>query len=76
MAPLVNVHVKAGSSKGPLVEADADGRLVVYVRQRAVEGAANDAVVRLVAAHFDVAPSRVTIRRGHTSRHKTLEIES
>jgi len=76
MAPLVSVQVKAGSSKGPLVEPDAEGRIVVYVRQRAIEGAANDAVVRLVAAHFGVAPSRVTIRRGHTSKRKTLEIEN
>jgi uncharacterized protein YggU (UPF0235/DUF167 family) len=75
MAPLVNVHVKAGSSKGPLVEESSDGGLVVYVRARAIEGAANGAVVRLVAAHFGVAPSRVAIRRGHTSKHKTLEIE-
>jgi uncharacterized protein YggU (UPF0235/DUF167 family) len=73
---LVRVQVKAGSSKGPLIEEDADGGLVVYVRQRAIEGAANDAVVRLVAAHLEVAPSRVTIRRGHTSKHKTLEIVS
>jgi uncharacterized protein YggU (UPF0235/DUF167 family) len=75
MAQLVGVQVKAGSSKGPLVEESADGGLVVYVRARAIEGAANDAVVRLVAAHFGVAPSRVSIRRGHTSKHKTLEIE-
>lgn len=76
MAQLVRVHVKAGSSKGPLVEEAPDDGLVVYVRQRAVEGAANAAVVRLVAEHFGVAPSHVTIRRGHTSKHKTLEIVS
>jgi uncharacterized protein YggU (UPF0235/DUF167 family) len=76
VAELVRVQVKAGSSKGPLVEEDADGGLVVYVRERAIEGAANDAVVRVVAAHFRVAPSRVTIRRGHTSKHKTLEVEA
>jgi len=75
MAELVRVQVKAGSSKGPLIEKSESG-LLVYVRERAVEGAANDAVVRVVAAHFGVAPSRVTIRRGHTSKHKTLEIES
>jgi uncharacterized protein YggU (UPF0235/DUF167 family) len=74
MAPLVSVHVKAGSSKGPLVEESESG-LVIYVRERAIEGAANDAVVRLVAAHFGVAPSRVSIRRGHTAKHKTLGIE-
>ncbi len=74
MAERVSVQVKVGSSKGPLVEEDADGGLIVYVRERAIEGAANDAVVRLVAAHFGVSPSRVTIRRGHTSKYKTLEV--
>lgn len=76
MTELVSVQVKAGSSKGPLVEPDADGGLVVYVRQRAVEGAANEAVMRLVAEHFAVAPSRVSIRRGHTSKRKILAVES
>ena len=74
MAELVAVRVKAGSSKGPLIEEQPEGGLVVYVRERAIEGAANDAVVRLVATHFGVSPSRVTIRRGHTSKHKTLEV--
>jgi uncharacterized protein YggU (UPF0235/DUF167 family) len=74
VAELVRVQVKAGSSKGPLVEQAPDDGLVVYVRERAVEGAANDAVVRVVAAYFGVSPSRVSIRRGHTSKHKTLEV--
>jgi uncharacterized protein YggU (UPF0235/DUF167 family) len=74
VAELVRVRVKAGSSKGPLVDEAPEGELVVYVRERAIEGAANDAVVRLIAAHFGVAPSRVTIRRGRTSKHKVLEV--
>lgn len=71
------IHVKPGSRKGPLVEvsvdADAEG-LTVYVRERAVDGAANDGVVRALAAHFGVAPRDVTILRGHSSRHKRVEI--
>lgn len=69
------MRVKPGSAKGPLVETDADGSLVVYVRERAVDGAANAAVTRLVAEHLGVAPSRVGIRRGHSARLKTLEID-
>ncbi len=71
----VRVRVKPGSSKGPLVEEGEDGVLVVHVRARAVEGAANDAVERVLAEHFGVAPSRVGIRRGHTARIKTIEID-
>ncbi|TXK16357.1 DUF167 domain-containing protein [Homoserinibacter sp. GY 40078] len=75
MAELVQVRVKPGSSKGPLVEEGPDGVLVVHVRERAVEGAANEAVVKVVAAHFGMRRRDVTIRRGHTSRQKTLELD-
>jgi uncharacterized protein YggU (UPF0235/DUF167 family) len=74
MAELVRVRVKPGSAKGPLVEAGGEGELVVYVRERAIDGAANAAVERVVAAYFGVSPSRVSIRNGRTSRRKTLEV--
>jgi Uncharacterized conserved protein len=75
VAELVRVRVKPGSLKGPLVEPAEDGELVVYVRERAVDGAANAAVVRVVAEHLGIPKSRVAIRRGHTGRQKTLEID-
>ena len=68
------VRVKPGSRRGPLVEA-SDDALIVYVRERAVDGAANDGVVRALAGHFGVAPSRVTILRGHTARVKRVEVD-
>ncbi len=71
---LVHVVAKPGSSKGPLVVADPDGTLTVFLREKAVDGAANEALVRIVAEHLGVPKSRVSIRRGHASRHKTLEV--
>lgn len=68
------MRVKPGSRKGPLVESAEDG-LVVHVRERAVDGAANDGLVRALAAHFGTAPSRVRIVRGHTSRIKRVEVD-
>ena len=84
MNPAVNltVRVKPGSRKGPLVveepleDARADASLTVFLQERAVEGAANDALVRLLAAHFDVPRSAVSVIRGHTSRVKHVRIES
>ncbi|WP_417562044.1 DUF167 domain-containing protein [Microbacterium sp.] len=70
----LTVRVKPGSRKGPVVEEDAEG-LVVFVRERATEGAANKGVERALAAHFGVAPSRVRIVRGRTSRTKRIEID-
>jgi len=69
------ITVKPGSKKGPLVEVADDGALVVYVRERAVDGAANDGVIKLLADHFGVAKSRVGIVRGHTSRSKLVDID-
>lgn len=67
------VRVKPGSRKGPLVETDAEG-LIVYVRERAVDGAANEGVVAALADHFGVRRRDVTILRGHSSRIKRIEI--
>lgn len=69
------VQVKPGSSKGPLVETGEDGVLTVYVRERAIEGKANDAVERALAADLGVPPSRVRIVRGHTARIKTVRVD-
>lgn len=54
-----------------------DGAEVLKAAVRAApeEGAANDALVRLVAKSAGVAPSRVRLERGATSRVKTLLIE-
>ena len=68
------VRVKPGSKKGPLVEQNADGSLVVYVREKAVDGKANEAVIKILADHFDVAKTRVKIIRGLSSKTKTIEI--
>ena len=70
----VVVRVKPGSSKGPLVESDEEG-LVVFVREKALDGAANDGVIKLLANHFGVPKSRVRVVRGHTARIKQVEID-
>ncbi len=69
------VAVKPGSTKGPLVEEQVDGSLLVYLRERAVDGKANDALVKALAKHFDVAKTRVEIVRGAASRHKVVRIQ-
>ena len=71
----IYVTVKPNSKKGPLVETQADGSLLVHVRAIAADGEANAALVKLLAEHYGVAKSCVAITRGHTSRHKQIEIE-
>jgi len=72
------VRVKPGSRKGPLVEPSPDdpaAALTVFVRERAVEGAANAGVIQALAAHFEVPRRDVVIVRGETSRIKRVRIE-
>lgn len=57
-----------------MVEADEDGGLTAYVRERAVDGKANQAVIDLLAQHFGVPKSRVVIARGQSSRIKLVKI--
>lgn len=54
-----------------------DGAEVLKAAVRAApeDGAANGALIRLVAKRAGVAPSRVRLERGATSRLKTLLIE-
>lgn len=71
----LRVHVKPGSRKGPLVESGPEGMLTVFVRERAVDGAANDGVVAALAAHLGVRKGDVRIVSGHTARIKTVEVD-
>jgi uncharacterized protein YggU (UPF0235/DUF167 family) len=71
---VVAVRVKPGSSKGPLVETAEDGSLTVYVRERAVDGKATEAVARTLAEHLSVPRSRVELVSGASSRLKRFRI--
>ena len=66
--------VKPGSKKGPLVELNQDGSLTVFLRELAVDGAANQGLVELLAKHFGLRKSDVSIESGFTSRVKRVKI--
>lgn len=74
MSEVITVTVKPGSKKGPLVEAAADGSLTVYVRERAIEGKATEAVTKVLADHLGVPKSRLQLVSGATSRVKRFLI--
>ena len=71
----LTIHVKPGSTKGPLVEQTGEREFTVFLRERAVDGKANEALVRVLAEHFGVAKSRVQIVRGHASRTKAVAVD-
>lgn len=67
------VRVTPGARSEGL-EIDA-GRLLVRVRAKPEDGKANEAVRNLLAAALGVAPSRIEMLRGATSRDKLFRID-
>ncbi len=51
-----------------------DGRLVVKVRAKPQDGAANEAVIVLLARALGVATSRLQLLRGATGRDKLVQL--
>lgn len=64
--------MKPGSKKNEVIKED-ETHFVVRVTARAVDGKANDAVVRVLADYFGCPISALSIVSGRTSRMKRLE---
>tara|TARA_A100001391_G_scaffold136353_1_gene95007 strand:- start:25536 stop:25814 length:279 start_codon:yes stop_codon:yes gene_type:complete len=52
-----------------------DGVVQVKVRVKPQDGAANDAVIGLLAKALGSAPTRLTLLRGATSREKLVQLD-
>ena len=59
-------------SEGIVIE---NGRLLVKVRAKPQDGAANDAVLALLAEALGIATSRLRLLRGATSREKLVQVD-
>jgi uncharacterized protein YggU (UPF0235/DUF167 family) len=68
----LDVVVKPGS-KQPGISFEGD-TLVLRVRERAIEGAANAACIRALAEYYAIAPSNITLIRGAKSRKKAFKL--
>jgi uncharacterized protein len=53
---------------------DGSEQLAVYVTAVPENGKANKAMLRQLAKHLDLPPSRLSVIRGATSRNKIVEI--
>ena len=68
----ISVRVRPNSSRE---EVTPEGDLfIVKVKEPPLEGRANRAVMKLLAEHFGVPTSRVTILTGLRSKDKVVEI--
>lgn len=53
---------------------DADGTIRVHTTTAPTDGAANSAVIKMLADYFNVPKSQISIVRGTTSRNKVVEL--
>jgi len=66
------VHPNAPQNR---IEKVQDDQLIVRLNSPPVEGKANKALIKLLAKTLHLAPSRITILQGETSRIKVQVIE-
>lgn len=71
----ITVTVKPGSKKGPLVE-EVEGNYLIYAPERAVDGKANEALIKILAEHLNLKPKNLTLEAGFTSKIKRIRIEN
>ena len=71
---LLSVRLTPRAARARLAPAP-DGGWVAHVTAPPVDGAANDALCRLVAKAAGVAPSRVEVVRGHRARQKVVRVD-
>ena len=70
----IKVKVKP-NSKRQKIEVAADGSFNVSLKSPPAEGKANQELIELLAARFEVSKSQVSIKSGLSARNKWVEIE-
>ncbi|MDO8560761.1 MAG: DUF167 domain-containing protein [bacterium] len=70
----ITVRTKPGS-KTPGIKIISENHFIICVKEPPKEGKANAAVIKALAEHFQIAPTRITLIKGQTSKEKIFNIE-
>ncbi|MBI2607956.1 MAG: DUF167 domain-containing protein [Candidatus Doudnabacteria bacterium] len=74
MSRIIRVHVQTHAHEDRLEELDLD-EYKIWTTAIPQKGGANEAVIEILAEHFNVAPSSIHIKSGNKSTHKLIEID-
>ncbi len=69
----LKITVKTGTSQEKIIET-APEEYTVYLRAKPHDGEANAALIKLLAKHFHVPKSYITIERGAHSHTKIINL--
>lgn len=70
----ITVRVKPNAKNNEVKGEDAT-HYSVSINAPALAGKANEALIKVLSRHFDIAQSRIRIVSGFSSRIKTIEIK-
>jgi hypothetical protein len=71
---VLSCRVQPNSSKEGIGEIKNDA-LIIRLNAPAVEGKANDALIRFLSKHLGIAKSRISIIQGERNRNKLVSLE-
>ena len=74
MTMIIKVHVRTHAHQDKIEEIGVD-EYKIWTTAIPERGEANEAIVDILAEHFNVSPSKIHIRSGNKSTHKLIEIE-
>lgn len=72
---IFTVYVKPGSRENHFEKIDST-TIKISVREKAIKGQANAAVIKLLSKEFNAPKSLITIVRGHNTKIKHISIET
>lgn len=67
----LNIKVKPGSFKDE-ISIDAEGNFIVKLREKPIDGVANEALIKFLSKEFKLSKSAIVIEKGQTSRFKKI----
>ena len=73
----IRCKIKPNSKKGNIIQKSQDENgefFEIFIREPAIEGKANLAVIKLLSEEFSVSKSQVSLKTGAKSRFKIFEI--
>lgn len=72
----MKIFVKAKpNAKEEKIEKIDDSNFIVAVKEPPIQGKANAAIIKALAACFNIAPSAVRLVSGFSSKNKVFDIE-
>lgn len=70
----IAIKITPNAKKEEIIK-EGENHFKIKVRALAMEGKANEAMIKLLAEYFDVPKSRIRIDKGALSRNKIVEID-